>query len=97
MQRVKAGDVVSTYAGVHDASMRHGLPTRADRTIGVMEESRSLVQGSDGGRPVPRRTREVVIASIALWFIGVLGLLVTWLLLSVLTDATDHGQSVSSV
>jgi hypothetical protein len=63
-----------------------------------MEESGISTQSSSAppARPAQRRPRDVVIGSIALVVIGVLGLLEAWLLLSVLSDDADHGQSVSS-
>lgn len=64
-----------------------------------MEEFGSLVRDSGGGAPArraPRRTRQVVGVSIAMMVLGLLGLLVTWLLFSVLTDETDHGESVAA-
>jgi MFS family permease len=51
---------------------------------------------TDKGRYAPRRTRNVVIASAALVGLGLLGVLLAWVLLSVLNDEADHGQSVGS-
>jgi hypothetical protein len=46
--------------------------------------------------PARRRPGQVVIGSIAMVVVGLLGVLTTWLLLSLLNDAADHGESVKS-
>jgi hypothetical protein len=78
-------------------------------TGAAMEDSGISVPGFDGATPTrgaspgpaarsaPRRPRPVIFASIALVDVGLLGVLLTWLLLSLLNAATDHGQSVNAV
>jgi len=48
-------------------------------------------------RPDRRRPGRAAVVSIALMVVGLLGILLTWFLLSLLNDATDHGETVPSV
>jgi hypothetical protein len=63
-----------------------------------MDETGAPVHDIDAGtqRYAPRRTRSVVIASVALMGLGLLGVLLAWTLLMALNGDADHGQSVGS-
>lgn len=56
------------------------------------------VDGVPSPDPVPeRRPRQVTIVSILLMVFGVLGILVTLVLLSIVNDDVDHGESVNGL